>query len=120
MASGRSIAHIVILKFHVLDDNLVITAPAAIQQTVLLDFARQNDILVGVESQSRTNLCKGCVDFLDSSDHITLMAFRHLFADEGIDPGAVGFAHQEGVHAFPARGQFIQNGYLQISVHQQG
>ena len=47
------------------------------------------------------------------------MAFGHLLADKGIDPGPIAFAHQEAVHLLPSGGQLIQDGHIQITVHDQ-
>ena len=47
------------------------------------------------------------------------MPFLHLLADEGVDPGPVALSHQEGLHRLPSRGQLVQNGHVQIPVHQQ-
>ena len=47
------------------------------------------------------------------------MPLVYLLTNEGIDPGAVAFRYQEGVHGLTAGGQLIQNGHIQIAVHNQ-
>ena len=54
------------------------------------------------------------------TDHKALIPLRHVLADESIDPGTVALVYQEGIHRFPAGRQLVQNGHLQIAVHQQG
>ena len=52
------------------------------------------------------------------TDHEALVPFRNLLADKGIDPGTVALSHQKRVHRFPPGGQFVQNRYIQIAVHE--
>ena len=54
------------------------------------------------------------------ANHEALMAFRHLLADEGIDPCPVGLIYQEGIHILPSGRPLIDDGNFQIAVHEQG
>ena len=58
------------------------------------------------------------VFFYRGTDHEALMAFRNLLADESVDPGTVGLVYQETIHRLSSRGQFVDDGNLQITVHQ--
>ena len=53
------------------------------------------------------------------ANHKALVPFADLLSDKSVDSGPVAFSYQEGVHRFPPRRQFVQNGHFQITVHQQ-
>ena len=53
------------------------------------------------------------------ANYKALVSFADLLSDKSVDSGPVAFSYQEGVHRFPPRRQFVQNGHFQITVHQQ-
>ena len=53
------------------------------------------------------------------ADNVALVTLGHLLADEGVDPGPLVFAHQEGVDALAAGGQLVDDRNIQIPVQNQ-
>ena len=53
------------------------------------------------------------------ANHKALMSLGHLLAQEGVDAGAITFIYKEGIHRLPSGGQLVQNGHIQIAVHNQ-